>query len=151
MIVYKKIIVRITIISIVFIFLMTYWYYDKHDMIVKGICIIPHNTTIYIAKRDAIHKHGYKCTRQMELSWVSLEDVGNDLRGLPLTVKSITLSHILTCLIPALISNYISYSVWDKITYSVPNFTGCTIEVWESISNFIHTLQSMWILSRVEI
>ena len=87
----------------------------------------------------------------MELSWVSLEDVGNDLRCLPLTVKSVTLSHILIYLTPALISNYISCSVWDKITYSVPNFTGCTVEVWESISNFIHTLQSMWILIHVEI
>ena len=27
--------------------------------------------------------------------------------------------------------------VWDEITYPFPNFNGCTIEVWEWISNFI--------------
>ena len=27
--------------------------------------------------------------------------------------------------------------MWDKITYSFPNFNGCTVEVWEWISNFI--------------
>ena len=31
--------------------------------------------------------------------------------------------------------------VWDEITYPFPNFNGCTMEVWEWISNFIpHTL-----------
>ena len=32
---------------------------------------------------------------------------------------------------------YIHYVVWDEITYSLPNFNGATIEVWEWISNFI--------------
>ena len=27
--------------------------------------------------------------------------------------------------------------VWDEITYPFPNFNGCTVEVWEWISNFI--------------
>ena len=27
--------------------------------------------------------------------------------------------------------------VWDEITDPFPNFNGCTIEVWEWISNFI--------------
>ena len=27
--------------------------------------------------------------------------------------------------------------VWDEITYPVPNFNGCTVEVWEWIRNFI--------------
>ena len=39
-------------------------------------------------------------------------------------------------LIPAWISNHIHYKVWDEITYSFPNFNGCTVEVWERINNF---------------
>ena len=27
--------------------------------------------------------------------------------------------------------------MWDEITHSLPNFNGCTVEVWEWISNFI--------------
>ena len=34
------------------------------------------------------------------------------------------------------ISNYIPYTVWDKITYPFPNFNGTQpLEVWEWISN----------------
>ena len=34
--------------------------------------------------------------------------------------------------------NYnIDYIVWDDITHPFPNFKGCTVEVWEWISNFI--------------
>ena len=36
--------------------------------------------------------------------------------------------HDLT-LIPAFISNYIHYNVWDEITYVFLNFNGATIEV----------------------
>ena len=32
-------------------------------------------------------------------------------------------------LIPAWISNYIHYKVWDEITYPFLNFNGCTVEV----------------------
>ena len=40
-------------------------------------------------------------------------------------------------LIPARISNYIHYEVWDEIIYPFTNFKGCTIEVCEWIlSNF---------------
>ena len=28
-------------------------------------------------------------------------------------------------------------TMWDQITYPFPNFNGCTVEVWEWISNFI--------------
>ena len=31
----------------------------------------------------------------------------------------------------------IHYEVWDEITYPFPNFNGCSVEVWEWISNFI--------------
>ena len=34
-------------------------------------------------------------------------------------------------LIPAWISHYIHYKVWDEITYPFPNFSGAAIEVWE--------------------
>ena len=40
-------------------------------------------------------------------------------------------------LIPAWISKYTHYEVWDKITYPFVNFNGATVEVWERISNFI--------------
>ena len=31
--------------------------------------------------------------------------------------------------------------MWDVITYPFPNFNGATVEVWEWISNFIHTVE----------
>ena len=34
------------------------------------------------------------------------------------------------------VSNYIYYKMWDNIAYPVPNFNGCTVEVWKWISNF---------------
>ena len=33
--------------------------------------------------------------------------------------------------------NYIHFKMWDEITYPFPNFNGATVEVWESLSNFI--------------
>ena len=39
-------------------------------------------------------------------------------------------------LIPAWISNYIHYKVWDEITYPFRNFNGATVEVWEWMINF---------------
>ena len=35
------------------------------------------------------------------------------------------------------ISNYNYYKVWHDITYLIPNFNGCTVEVLEFINNFI--------------
>ena len=40
-------------------------------------------------------------------------------------------------LIPAWISDYMRFQGWDEITYPIPNFNGCTIEVWEWIIIFI--------------
>ena len=37
----------------------------------------------------------------------------------------------------AWISNYIHHRMWDEIIFPFPNFNGCTVEVWEWISNFI--------------
>ena len=34
-------------------------------------------------------------------------------------------------------SNHASSKVWDEITYPFPNFNGCTVYVWEWISNCI--------------
>ena len=33
--------------------------------------------------------------------------------------------------------NHVSRKLWDEITYPFSNFNGCTVEVWEWISNFI--------------
>ena len=44
--------------------------------------------------------------------------------------------HLVT-LIPVWISNYIRYKVWCEITYPFLNSNGCTVEVWEWISNLI--------------
>ena len=41
-------------------------------------------------------------------------------------------------------SNYIHYKVWDEITNPFPNYNSGTTEVWELISNFIHTKLGMW-------
>ena len=37
---------------------------------------------------------------------------------------------------PALISNHMTGKVCGEITYPFPNFSGCTLEVWECISKF---------------
>ena len=43
-------------------------------------------------------------------------------------------------LIPAWISNHMPCKVSDEIICPFPNFNGCTVEVWEWVSNFTHTL-----------
>ena len=40
-------------------------------------------------------------------------------------------------LIPAWISNHKSGNVLDEITYPLPNFNGCIVEIREGINNFI--------------
>ena len=54
----------------------------------------------------------------------------------PCTHQGPIYSHGLT-LMPAWIANYILYRTWDEITFPILNFNGCTIEVWEWISNLI--------------
>ena len=39
--------------------------------------------------------------------------------------------------IPGWISTHMISKVWDEIIYPIPNFNGCTVEVWEWINNFI--------------
>ena len=40
-------------------------------------------------------------------------------------------------LIPACISNYVHYELWDEIFYPFPNFNGAIVEICECLSNFI--------------
>ena len=65
-----------------------------------------------------------------------------------LTHRSLdTLTDILqTTLSKACINNYTHHEMWDEITYPFPNFNGCTIEVWEWISNCIPQLTRHWLL-----
>ena len=44
---------------------------------------------------------------------------------------------------PVWISNHVPIKQWDEVTYPFPNFNGCTVKVWEWISNFTHTLSRM--------
>ena len=51
----------------------------------------------------------------------------NTQRSLVLIRDSFT--NMVWLLIPAWISDYIHYNVWEEITYPFPNFNGCTVEV----------------------
>ena len=62
-----------------------------------------------------------------------LTHIRNDSTFLPL--EPLLLSRF--NLIPAWITNHMHIKMWDKITHPCPNFNGCTIEVWEWISNFV--------------
>ena len=69
---------------------------------------------------------------------IILSQIGGRLRSaLQLRMPSSPFyEHGLT-LIPTWLSNYIHYNVWDVITYPFLNFNGCTVEVYEWISNFL--------------
>ena len=62
-------------------------------------------------------------------------------------VYPIRYAHGLLCygltLIPARICNHNHYRVWDVITYPFPNFNGCTVEVWDWISNFVRKMRKV--------
>ena len=47
-------------------------------------------------------------------------------------------------LIQAWISNHIHNKMWDEIIYPFLNFSGCTVEVWEGISNFDSFADLYW-------
>ena len=47
--------------------------------------------------------------------------------------------------IPAWVSEYIRYKVWNKITYPIPKFNGATVEVREWINNFMPYLSVLWL------
>ena len=51
----------------------------------------------------------------------------------------------------AWISNHIHYKMWDEMTYPFPKFNGATVEVWEWISNFTHTLVACDYLSMLRL
>ena len=73
---------------------------------------------------------------------IYVEIMKKSLKTLPLLVLVLEYSrvplywHGLT-LIPAWVSYYIHYQVYDEIIYTFPNFIGTAIEVWEWIINFI--------------
>ena len=54
-------------------------------------------------------------------------------------------------ILPAQLAAYSHYEVWDEITYPVPNFNGATIEIWEWIGNFTHTLLGTRLVIHAEI
>ena len=60
----------------------------------------------------------------------------------PCTTSGSFYYHGLT-LIPAWISNYIHYNVWDEITYPFLNFNGCTLKLRNGLVISSHTLLGM--------
>ena len=46
---------------------------------------------------------------------------------------------------------YIHYKVWNEITYAFPNLNRATVEVWEWMTYFVHTLLGMRLLIRAGI
>ena len=52
------------------------------------------------------------------------------------------------------ISNHMLHEVWNDITYPFPNFNGCTVEIWQFISdftsNFICTLLFFHVVIKVD-
>ena len=65
---------------------------------------------------------------------------GWDLFWGPFSYHSLTVN-------PEWISNHMPSNVWDKIVYPFPNFNGCTVEVWQWLVIFSHTLQCVYLLS----
>ena len=49
------------------------------------------------------------------------------------------------------ISNHLPGKVWGEITYLFLNFSGCTVEVYEWITNFIHIFNGCNYLSMLEV
>ena len=49
--------------------------------------------------------------------------------------------------IPAWLSKYIHYEVWDEMSYSFPIFHGCTVYVGKWLSKFTHTLKGKWLFT----
>ena len=93
---------------------------------------------------------GWGISCELALKWMSL-DLTNDKSTLVQVMawcRQATSHYLSQCwprsllpyeLIPAWISNYIQFKVWDEITYPFPNFSGAAIEVWEWILD-------MWLL-----
>ena len=88
------------------------------------------NALMFFSYFDIDHFVQFSC---MIVKWMKCQHYSRIIRGL-------FYKHGLI-LTPACRSNCMPSKVWDKITYPFPNFNGCTVEVWEWISNFIHTLQ----------
>ena len=79
--------------------------------------------------------HGHT-DRQTYATTISNASGKNHPQKAAILISSPFYKHDLT-LIPACISNHTPSKVWDRITYPFLNFNGCTVEVYEWISNFI--------------
>ena len=66
------------------------------------------------------------------------------------TRKRFPFDDVLT-LIPARISNYIHFKMWDEITYQFRNFNCASVEVWKWISIFITYLNGRMIISKLRL
>ena len=78
---------------------------------------------------------GHTCIRKKTVSAIPCKQTKS---AHPLTVTTATGTWISIRWVR--ISNYIRYKVWDEITYPLSNFNGCTVEVWQRISNFIPSI-----------
>ena len=92
----------------------------------------------------AVYKVKYVCF----LVSLVISDVNSSDDAIPsnwwhLDRSSGTMSYIINDLRPqrplslTWMSNHMLSKVWGEITYPFPNFNGCTVEVWEWLSNFM--------------
>ena len=55
-------------------------------------------------------------------------------------------------IIPSWINNRMPSKVWDQITYPLRNVNGCTVEIWEWISDFIpHALSVTSLIAGIKV
>ena len=77
----------------------------------------------------------YKPYRKHNLFWKTSRFRVYTGASKPHNRYSATKNHLF--LIAAWVSYHMPSKVWDEVTYPFQNFNGCTVEVWEWISNFI--------------
>ena len=87
----------------------------------RMVQLLFNNLTINWLQRGSVHKLTGQINEIFMISWDCTRD--------PFYKHGLTL-------IPAWISNHMPSKVWEEIIYPFPNFNGCTVEVWEWISNF---------------
>ena len=82
---------------------------------------------------------------------VTLSRMRGTRRVAPVMITRGPFISMVLSLIPAWISNHIPCRVCDEITYPFPNFNGCTIEVWEWLSNFTSLYNGCNYLSKLRL
>ena len=97
-----------------------------------------HYTTLFIEKYT---EHGNLCHLVTVVFFIHKEGWRKRLRTLVLLDQTWLISsaseHSGSVPRPAWISNHMPSKVGHEITFPFPKFSGCTVEVWELISNFI--------------